>query len=119
MDYVIEFIVIFTYTSILWVIVLAIYNALIEAFDFGPLIWFAAKSALLISIVSLCLLVPAAGWLLSFAVWWVGLVLVFKKDFWECRVLVILIWGANVIFGLLIEYLIRFSSLSHPAMKEP
>ncbi len=106
MEYLIIFPIVFVYTAILWVVVLVLYNLLFEAFDFGALGTFAGKSAILIAIVSLVLTLVPFGGLASLIVWWIGLMMVFNKDFWECRILVILIWGINFLFGLLIQGLV-------------
>jgi hypothetical protein len=99
--------IIFVYTLIVWVAVLFLYNTLVEPFDFGPLGTFAAKSLGLVFAVSLFVTFVPFGMLASLIVWWLGLTLVFKKDFWECKVLVILIWGANFVIGLGIQAIMQ------------
>jgi len=94
--YLIAFPIVFVYLSILWVVVLVVYNLAIEAFDFGPLVSFAGKSAILVSIVSLIYLLPYVHWF-TLIVWWIGLMVIFKKDFWECKMLVFLIWGVGFV----------------------
>jgi hypothetical protein len=106
MEYLILFPIVFIYTAILWVAVLVVYNLLFEPFDFGALTDFAWKSAILVAIVSIIVTFVPFGGLASLIVWWIGLMIVFKKDFWECRILVILIWFVNFIFGLLIRGLV-------------
>src|SRR5687768_4627293 len=98
---------IFVYTLIVWTAVLFLYNTLVEPFDFGPLGSFAAKSIGLVFAVSLFVTFVPFGGLASLIVWWLGLMLVFKKDFWECKVLVILIWGTNFLLGLGIQAIIQ------------
>jgi hypothetical protein len=46
----------------------------------------------------------------SLAVWWIGLTVVFNKDFLECKVLVAIIWVANFLFGLAIRGLLLSGS---------
>src|SRR5262245_32176982 len=83
MIYVVAFLIIFVYTAILWVIVLALYSSLIEPFDFGPLGSFALKSAVLISVICLsALFFGIAGRLVNLLIWWIGLVVLFRKDMW-------------------------------------
>jgi hypothetical protein len=99
--------IVFAYTFILWVVVLVVYSALIESLDFGSLGTFAAKSVLLVGIVAVVVTFVPFGGLLALVVWWIGLAAIFRMDFWECRVLVILIWGINFLLGLGISALIR------------
>src|SRR2546430_500605 len=91
--------IVFVYTAIVWVVVLVIYNLIFEPFDFGPLKWFAGKSALLVFVISLCQVFIPFGGVAVLIPWWLGLMFVFKKDFWECRILVFLIWGVHFAFS--------------------
>jgi len=102
MDWYIVLPVVFFLTSVIWVIVLMLYSMLMEPFDFGPLGAFALKSAILIFLVSLTVTFVPFGRFASLLVWWFGLMVIFRKDFWECRVLVVMIWGVNfaMSFGL-------------------
>lgn len=107
MYYLIAFPLTFIALAVLWVIVLTVYNLLFEPFDFGSLGSFAAKSALLLLIMTIIYLLPYANWF-ALIVWWIGLMVVFNKDFWECRILVLLIWGVSfamrlVLVGLLVN----------------
>ena len=106
MEYLIIFPIVFTYTAVLWIAVLIVYNLLFEPFDFGALTDFAWKSAILVAIVSAIVTFVPYGSLASLIVWWIGLMILFKKDFWECRILVILIWAVNFVFYLLIRGLV-------------
>lgn len=100
MEHLIIFGIVFVITFVIWVIVLVLYSALIESFDFGPLLAFAAKSAILVALVSLTrIYVPWGGWL-SLLVWGLGLVVLFRMDLWEARILVVLIWGLNFVVGI-------------------
>ncbi|MBI2804039.1 MAG: hypothetical protein HYX68_03545 [Planctomycetes bacterium] len=112
MQYLILLPIVFLYTAVLWVVVLILYNLLFEPFDFGVLSAFALKSAILVGVVSLVVTFVPYGGLASLIVWWIGLMVVFQKDFWECRILVIMIWGVNFLFGLLIHALVL--SMSAP-----
>jgi hypothetical protein len=100
MDYLIALSIVFIYTAVLWVVVLLLYNLFFEPFDFGPLGWFAGKSAILVFIVSLTVTFVPFGGLASLVVWWIGLMIIFKKDLLECRILVIMIWGTNFLISL-------------------
>src|SRR5689334_18388331 len=109
-------IVAFVYLSIIWVAVLAIFNVFVEPFDFGPLGLFAAKSLALVLTVSLFVTFVPYGGLASLIVWWIGLMVIFKKDFWECKILVVLIWGISFLGNLGINALLMMALRSHPAM---
>jgi hypothetical protein len=106
--YVIAFLAVFVYLWVLWVVVLVVYNLIFEPFDFGALSSFAWKSCLLIGIMSVIYLIPYVHWG-ALLFWWFGLMLIFNKDFWECRILVFLIWGIGFISRLLIIPLILSS----------
>jgi hypothetical protein len=107
MDYAIFFAITYAYTAILWVVVLVIYNLIFEPFDFGPLGSFAWKSAVLVLAVALVRTFVPFGGLASLVIWWLGLMVIFQKDLWECRVLVILIWGTSFLLGMGITVLFR------------
>ena len=92
--------IVFVYTAILWVVVLFLYNLAFEPFDFGSLGGFALKSTILVFLVSLMVTFIRFGSLAALPVWWIGLMVIFKKDLMECRILVVLIWGTNFLFNL-------------------
>src|ERR1041385_4048187 len=101
MNPLVKFSIIFVYTSILWGVVVYLYNRFFEPFEFGTLGSFLGKSALLIFVVSLCGL-HFIGILISVLIWWAGLRLLFKEDFWACRILVLLLWGLFFASSILI-----------------
>jgi hypothetical protein len=109
----------FVYLSIIWIAVLAIYNVFLEPFDFGPLGSFALKSVALVAIVSAFVTFVPFGGLASLIVWWIGLMVIFKKDFWECKILVILIWGISFLGNMGIQALLLLYFGSHPANAGP
>lgn len=96
----------FVYLSVIWIAVLALYNVFFEPFDFGPLVSFALKSVSLILVVTLFITFVPLGGFGSLIVWWIGLMVIFKKDFWECKILVVLIWGISFLGGLGIRAII-------------
>jgi hypothetical protein len=109
----------FIYLSIIWVAVLAVYNVFVEPFDFGPLSLFAAKSVALVLTVALFVTFVPFGGLASLIIWWIGLMVIFKKDFWECKILVILIWGISFLGNMGIQALLLLYFGSHPANAGP
>jgi len=102
----IMFVVAFFYLAIIWVVVLAIYYVFLEPFDFAPLGSFVGKSIALILIVALFTAVVPYGNYATLIIWWIGLTLIFKKDFWECKILVILIWGISFLVWLGVKALL-------------
>jgi hypothetical protein len=100
------FAIVFAYSAVLWVVVLVIYSAFVESLDFGRLSMFGLKSVVLIGIVAAVNTFIPYGGLLTLIVWAIGLVIVFRMDLWEIRVLVLLLWGVNFVFGLLIRSLL-------------
>ena len=83
MNLLVIFTIVFIYTAILWVVVLFIYSAFIESFDFGALSTFALKSVLQVSLVAaVATFVPFGGYL-ALLVWALGLLIIFQKDLWE------------------------------------
>jgi hypothetical protein len=112
MEYLIIVPVVYVYTSIVWVFVLIIYNLIFEAFDFGALTTFAWKSAILVGVVTLVIVFIPLGVFASLLVWLVGLMTIFKKDPWECRVLVILIWGSYYVVNFVLDMVLRDTVLS-------
>lgn len=100
------FAIVFTYTAILWVAVIFLYSAFIESFDFGALSTFVWKSALLVGIVAAVATFVPHGGFFTLLIWALGLLILFQRDLWESRVLIILLWAANFIAGLILRGLL-------------
>jgi len=97
------FTIVFIYTAILWVVVLLIYSAFIESFDFGALSTFALKSVIIVGVIAAVATFVPYGGLLNLLIWGLGLVIIFRKDLWEVGVLVILLWAVNFAAGLILR----------------
>lgn len=96
------FVVSFVLTSLVWVVVLVVYNAFIGTFEFGPLGLFALKSAGLIAVVvAVGLFVPGGRWL-TLLVWALGILILFRPEARDLGFLVLLIWVANILVGLVL-----------------
>jgi hypothetical protein len=103
MSAVLLFPIIFLYTAVLWVVVLVIYSTFVESFDFGVLSTFAWKSVILIAIVAAVeTFVDYGGWFAVF-IWALGLLVLFRKDLWEMRILIVMIWVSNLVVGWIIR----------------
>jgi hypothetical protein len=94
MNYVIAFVTLFVAYSVIWIASLVVYSMLIGGIDFGVLWQFALKSAALVAVVSLLVLIPFGGWL-ALAAWWFGAVFLFDMEFWEAKVLVLIVWALS------------------------
>jgi hypothetical protein len=69
--------------------------------EFGSVGSAIAKGAVLITFADAASLIPGlVGLALSLIVWWGGLMLLFRIDFWECRTLVAINWLLNVMVHL-------------------
>src|SRR5262245_28385106 len=100
MSLVAVFVIVLIYSAILWVVVLVLYSVLMESLDFGPLPTFALKSLGLVTAVAIVVTFVPYGNYFTLLVWWLGLMVIFKMDLWECRVLVVLVWACNFVAGL-------------------
>ncbi len=70
--------------------------------EFGALHTVILKSLVLLIGVDLLSLLGTVGLFLSIPVWWLGLMFLFRIDFWECRTLVVINWILNLVLYLLI-----------------
>src|SRR5262245_25996722 len=90
------------FSTVIWVLALIMYNIVLGGIDFGPLELFAVKSVGLIAVANTFALVPFCGGWMALAVWWIGIVWLFKMEYWEAKVLVLIIWVLNFISRLAI-----------------
>jgi len=99
------FAIAFLYTAVLWVVILFVYSTFVESFDFGVLSTFAWKSAILIAIISAVeVFVPYGGGFVLL-IWGLGLLILFRKDPWEWRILIVMLWVSDLIVGWIIRLL--------------
>jgi len=94
------FIIVLIYSAVLWVVVLVLYSVLMESLDFGWLPGFAFKSLGLVTAVAIVVTFVPYGSYFTLVVWWLGLMVIFKMDLWECKVLVVFVWACNYVAGL-------------------
>ncbi len=64
---------------------------------------FIGKSLILTGVIALVVTFVTYGGFFTLVLWWLGLMVVFKMDFWECRMLVFLLWGVNYVAGLILR----------------
>ena len=91
--------VLFAVFAVIWVVSLVLYSLLVGGIDFGSLGIFSLKSAGLVAVVVVVMFIPFGGWL-ALAVWWVGAVLVCGMEFWEAKVLVLIVWALSFLLRL-------------------
>ena len=91
-----------------------IYSAFFESFDFGRLSTFVLKSVIIVSVVAAVATFVPYGGLLNLVIWALGLLIIFRKDVWELRVLVFLLWGVNFAAGLLIRGFLQSMTTDRP-----
>lgn len=106
MEPAIVYAIVFVYTLVLWILVLTIYHLTIESFAFGPLVSFVWKSLIMVGAVAAVITLVPGGFLASLLIWWLGLTLLFDRDFWESRMLIIVLWSVNFVAGLALRAVI-------------
>jgi len=92
----------------IFILMLSMYitSATMGGVDFGSLGMVIAKAAALMVVVVAVQLLPMPwGFALPIIVWWAGLMLLYRLDFWEARTLVIVNWLLNVLVILGLEVL--------------
>jgi hypothetical protein len=87
-------------------LILAVSMSLTSSFmggvEFGPAHIVLLKGAGLILLVDAIAMLPQAGIWLTLPVWWFGLMILFRIDFWEARTLVVINWVLNVFVRFLL-----------------
>ncbi|HZZ80620.1 MAG TPA: hypothetical protein VFE62_19105, partial [Gemmataceae bacterium] len=79
-------------STLAFVVAMYISSIWFEAFDFGELQVTLVKAFVLVTIASVVSLFPYGGFILAFFVWCVGIMMLFKLDLWETRLLIALNW---------------------------
>jgi hypothetical protein len=96
MVYVIAYAILFPIVFVIWVVALTLYNMVIGGFEIGAVGPFAGKSAVLVAIVSLILFLPFGQWI-ALGVWWIGIAVAFGVEFWEAKVLAVILWALTFV----------------------
>ncbi|SRR5579875_3512732 len=102
MEYVIGFAIFLGISVVILIISMFITSAFGGGVEFGQVHIVLAKAIPLLIVVNLLQLV-SFGIVLSIPIWWIGLMVLFRLDFWEVRTLVAINWGLNALahFALL------------------
>jgi hypothetical protein len=96
MEYVIAFAIMLAISVVILIISMFITSALGGGVEFGEVHIVLAKAIPLLIVVALLELVPF-GTFIAIPVWWIGLMLLFRLDFWEVRMLVFANWSLNAL----------------------
>jgi hypothetical protein len=98
----------FALGMLILIISMVLTSAFMGGVEFGALHMVLLKAVPLIMVVTFVALLPGAlGFFLPLPVWWFGLMIVFRLDFWEARTLVITNWILNVLAHLLLLTLLK------------
>jgi hypothetical protein len=100
MEYVLAFVIVYPILAVIFGVAVFLYASFIGGVDFGALGQFIIKAAALVAVVTLVLFVPAVGGWIALGVWWAGFVLLFGMEFWEAKVIVIIIWALTFLVRL-------------------
>jgi hypothetical protein len=95
-EYIIAFAILLAISVVILIISMFITSALGGGVEFGEVHIVLAKAIPLLIVIALLELVPF-GVFLAIPVWWFGLMLLFRLDFWEVRTLVFVNWGLNAL----------------------
>jgi hypothetical protein len=96
------FIVTFAASILILVLSMMLTSSAMGGVDFGQAHVVIAKGAALLLAVNCLALLPYGVWL-TLPVWWFGLMLLFRIDFWEARTLVVINWALDGIAFFLIR----------------
>lgn len=100
-EFILVLIILYVINFGIWVAALFVYHTIVGGIEFGPLLEFALKSALLVLVATIVLVaIPLFG-IPMLIVYWIGLVFLFGMEFWEAKFLVFIIWALNFGMGLL------------------
>jgi predicted Zn finger-like uncharacterized protein len=83
-------------------------SMLFGAVDIGELQVTVVKAYIIVAIANIAGLTPYGGFFLSIVVWYAGIMICFKLDLWETRVLVAVNWALN--FGVRMAIVLTLAS---------
>jgi len=87
--------------TIILVVSLMLLSGAAGGIELGPIHLAILKAVVLVTAVNLVNLIPVAGIFLTIPVWWFGLYFLFRIDFWDCRIPVLVNWILNLVTLLL------------------
>jgi len=86
-------------STVIFFVAMVLSNLIAEAVDIGEIHVAIIKAFGLLLVVNLVSLLPFGNWA-ALVVWLVGLMVVFRLDFWEARILIVFNWGLNFAVNL-------------------
>jgi hypothetical protein len=89
------FLVSLPFSIVIFFIAMYISSVMLGAMEIGDLRVSIPKAILLIALINMVSLVPIMGGYLALPVWVVGLMVLFRLDLWECRMLLFINWILN------------------------
>jgi hypothetical protein len=95
--YVISMIFLVPCSMIILVVSMLIASAIVGGIDFGPVLEAIPKAFLLLVVINSISLIPHVGMILAFPVWLIGLIVLFRLDFFEAAMLVFVNGSLNTI----------------------
>lgn len=100
-------------STVILIVSMILSSAIAGGIEFGEIQVVIPKAMALLLIVNLVAMVPFGGWLLTFPVWVLGLMFLFRLDIWEARFLFVVNWllnaGAKFVIIILVVALIGSS----------
>jgi hypothetical protein len=106
------FVILLPISAIILAVSMSLTSKAMGGVEFGPVHVVLLKGAVLILLVDLIALIPNVGIWLTLPVWWFGLMILFRIDFWEARTLVVINWVLNLIVRLLLANLLSHGATS-------
>jgi hypothetical protein len=106
MEYVIPFAIMLVISVVILILSMIITSSLGGGVDFGEVHIVLAKAIPLLILISLVELAPY-GVFIAIPIWWIGLMLLFRLDFWEVRTLVFVNWALNGLAYLALGAILR------------
>jgi len=98
---------------VILIISMFISSAIVGGIDFGEVHVVIPKALILLLITNPIYAIPCIGGFLALPIWFIGLMLVFRMEIWETRVLVIVNWVLNwVAFIFVLSVIINLIGLA-------
>jgi hypothetical protein len=106
-------------STVILILSMIISSALGGGIEFGEVHVVIPKAIGLLIVVTLVSLIPFVGWILTFPIWVIGLMVLFRLDVWEARFVFIINWLLNtiakwVVFVVVIAALFHFGDKFEP-----
>lgn len=84
-------------STVILIVSMILSSAIAGGIEFGEVHVVIPKAMGLLIIINLISMIPIAGWIMTFPVWLLGLMFLFRLDIWEARFLIFINWFLNTI----------------------